>query len=162
MRIMHRIIGTNVMLKEMGVTNNNKCSFCLIAKDTIQHIFLECKHSQQLWTRILVLLKQKCTSCFRLRLSECLILFGTDDDIKTENGFELILLLAKQYLYKCKIEKQLPNIHIFNLPTSDNRSTPKICFFLIFIVFERLTVKCRFVAWRRELPQKCAYCVSVS
>ena len=46
MRIMHRIIGTNVMLKEMGVANNNKCSFCLIAKDTIQHIFWECKHSQ--------------------------------------------------------------------------------------------------------------------
>ena len=51
MRIMHRIIGTNVMLKEMGVTNNNKCSFCLTAKDTIQHIFWECKHSQQFWTR---------------------------------------------------------------------------------------------------------------
>ena len=39
MTIMHRIIGTNVILKEMGVTNNNKCSFCLTAKDTIQHIF---------------------------------------------------------------------------------------------------------------------------
>ena len=47
MRIMHRITGTNVMLKEMGVTNNNKCSFCLTVKDTIQHIFWECKHSQQ-------------------------------------------------------------------------------------------------------------------
>ena len=34
MRIMHRITGTNVMLKEMGVTNNNKCSFCPVAKDT--------------------------------------------------------------------------------------------------------------------------------
>ena len=47
MRIMHRIIGTNVILNEMGVTNNNKNSFCLIAKDTIQHIFWECTHSQQ-------------------------------------------------------------------------------------------------------------------
>ena len=43
MRIMHRIIGTNVILKEMGVTNSNKYSVCLIAKDTIQHIFGECK-----------------------------------------------------------------------------------------------------------------------
>ena len=43
MRTMHRIIGANVTLKEMGVTNNNKCSFCLIVKDTIQHIFWECK-----------------------------------------------------------------------------------------------------------------------
>ena len=109
------------MLKEMGVTNNNKCSFCLTAKDTIQLLsssfFLggegECKHSQQFWTRFLVLLKQKCTSCCRLRLSECLILCGIDDDIKTGNGFEFILLPAKQYLYKHKTEKLLPNVDIF-------------------------------------------------
>ena len=113
MRIIHRIIETNVMLKEMDVTNNNKCSFCLTAKDTIQHIFWECKHSQQFWTRFLVLLKEKCTSCYRLRLSKCLLLFGIDDNIKTENVFYFILLLAKQYLYKCKIEKQPQNIDIF-------------------------------------------------
>ena len=101
------------MLKEMGVTNNNKCSFYLTAKDTIQHIFWECKQSQQFWTRFLVLPKEKCTSCYRLRLSECLILFGIDDNIKTENVFDFILLLAKQYPYKCKIEKQPPNIDIF-------------------------------------------------
>ena len=46
MRIMHRIIGTNTMLKEMGVTNNNKCSFCLIAKD----IFLFVCHKQYILT----------------------------------------------------------------------------------------------------------------
>ena len=82
------------------------------AKDSIQHIFWECKHNQQFRTRFLVLLKEKCTSCYRLRLSECLILFGIDD-IKTENVFDFILLLEKQYLYKCKTEKQLPNIDIF-------------------------------------------------
>ena len=90
------------MLKEMGVTNNSKCSFCLTAKDTIQHIFWECKHSQQFWTRFLVLPKEKCTTCYRLRLSECLILFGIDDNIKKENVFDFILLLAKQYLYNRK------------------------------------------------------------
>ena len=43
----------------------------------------------------------------------CLTLFGIDGNtkMKKKNGF--ILLLAKQYLYKCKIEKQLPNIDMF-------------------------------------------------
>ena len=36
--------------------------------------------------------------------TEYLILFGIDDDIKTENVFDFILLLAKQYLHKCKTE----------------------------------------------------------
>ena len=110
MKIMHRIIGTNVMLNEMGVTNNNKCSFCLIANDTIQHIVWECTHSQQFWRRFLVLLNAKCALCYRLRLSECLIVYGIDDDIKTESVLDFILLLAKQYLYKCKTEKQLPDM----------------------------------------------------
>ena len=45
--------------------------------------------------------------------TECLILFDTDDNIKTENIFDFILLLAKQYLYIYKIKKQLLNIDIF-------------------------------------------------
>ena len=73
MRIMHRITGTNVTVTEMGVANNSTCNFCLIAKDTMQHIFWECTHRQHIWTRFLVLLNKKCTSCYRLRLSECLI-----------------------------------------------------------------------------------------
>ena len=114
MKIMHRTIGTNVILNEMDVTNKNKCSFCLIAKDTVQHIFWECTQPKVLqWTRFLVLLNEKCTSCYRSRLSECLILFWIDDDSKTENVFDFILLLAKQCLYKCKIEKQLPNTEVF-------------------------------------------------
>ena len=105
MRIMHSIIGTNMLLKVIGVINNNKCSFCLIAKDTIQHTFWSGHRFWSYW--------KKYDSCCRLRLSECLILFGIDDDIKMENVFDFILLVAKQYLYKCKIEKQLLNIDIF-------------------------------------------------
>jgi hypothetical protein len=113
MRIIHRIIGTNVVLKEMGVTDNNKCSFCFIAKDTIQHIFWECTFSQQFWTRFVILVNEKCSVSYRLRMSECLVLFGTDDSIKTESVFDFILLLAKQYLYKCKMESSQPNIDLF-------------------------------------------------
>ena len=113
MKIMYRTTGTNVILNEMDVTNITKSSFCLIAKDTVQHIIWECTHSQQFWTRCLVRLNEKCTSYYRSRLSECVILFGIDDDSKTENVFDFILLLAKQCLYKRKIEKQLPNADVF-------------------------------------------------
>ena len=107
MRIMHRITETNVILNEMGVTNNNKCSLCRISKDTIQHIFWECAHIQfqQLQTRFLVMLHEKCTSCNRLRLSECLILFGIDD----ERMFLNLLFSRKQN------KKGLQSIHVYNL-----------------------------------------------
>ena len=61
--------------------------------------------------QMLVPLKEKCSSCYRLRLSECL-LFGLDDDIKTENVFDFFASTDKA-VYKCKTEKQLPNMDIF-------------------------------------------------
>ena len=33
MKVMHGMTGTNAIRKEVGVTDNNKCSFCLTAKD---------------------------------------------------------------------------------------------------------------------------------
>ena len=114
MRIMHRIIETNVMLKEMGVINNNKCSFCLIAKDTANssgHAFWS------YWKR-------------NILPATDLILFGIDDNIKTENVLDLILLLAKLYLYKSKKEKQTLNYLPF----------PSMLIHFMFMTYEKLTL----------------------
>ena len=46
-------------------------------------------------------------------MSECLVLLGIDDNIKTDNVFDFILLLAKQYMYKCKMDNNQPNINVF-------------------------------------------------
>ena len=40
-------------------------------------------------------------------------LFGIDNNIKTDSVFDFISLLAKQYLYKCNMENNRPNINIF-------------------------------------------------
>ena len=47
------------------------------------------------------------------KISECFIVFGIDDNIQTNSVFDFFLLLAKQCLYKCKMENNLPNITIF-------------------------------------------------
>ena len=94
-----------MILNEVGVTNNSKYSFCRIAKHTILHIFWE--HTQPtVLDTALVLLNETCTSCYRLRLSECQISFGIDDDIKTENVFNCVLLPEKQHLYKINAKQK--------------------------------------------------------
>ena len=40
MRIVHRILATNVMLEKMKVATSIKCTFCCNEKDSIRHIFL--------------------------------------------------------------------------------------------------------------------------
>jgi hypothetical protein len=55
----------------------------------------------------------RCTTCLNLKLGETLVLFGTDKNVKTDPVFDLILLLGKMYIYKCKFDHNLPHIKAF-------------------------------------------------
>lgn len=113
MRIVHRIIGTNVILKCMGITNNENCNYCNNIKDNIEHIFWDCPTSQFFWTEFINLVKDKCPNAQYMRLSKCLTLLGIDKDIKIDKTFYFILMLAKQYIYKCKLDSSQPHINVF-------------------------------------------------
>ena len=41
------------------------------------------------------------------------MLFGIDSTAITDKIFDLIILLAKQYLYRCKFEQSVPLISVF-------------------------------------------------
>ena len=40
-RLVHRILATNIVLMHMGIENDINCSFCRRERDSINHIFLE-------------------------------------------------------------------------------------------------------------------------
>ena len=48
-----------------------------------------------------------------LRLQKNLVLFGIDSTAITDKIFDLIILLAKQYLYRCKFEQSVQLISVF-------------------------------------------------
>ena len=113
MRIVHRIIGTNVVLKEKGVVQSYNCNFCDNEKDTIEHIFWRCKFVCEFWKTLEKLMKEKCPNTEYLYFTENIALFGTDLNLKTDTIFDLIILLAKNYIYRCKITKQQILIPVF-------------------------------------------------
>ena len=94
-KIIYRILVTNSILKEMKIIQSNKCSFCDIEKDSILHYLWDCVYSQSFWKDLLICLKDKCRNCDRLRLTKSVVLFGHDHIIKTDKGFDYILLQAK-------------------------------------------------------------------
>ena len=112
-RVLHRIIGTNVVLKQMGIKENENCNFCDNVKDSIEHTFWECVLSQQFWTQFLNLVNEKCNNVYNMRFSKSLVLLGIDNNIKIDDTFYFILLLAKQYLYKCKLDSRVPDVNVF-------------------------------------------------
>ena len=51
--------------------------------------------------------------CDRLELNSTIVLFGRDQNTKTDICFDEILLKAKFFIYKCRIKKIRPNIQYF-------------------------------------------------
>ena len=113
LRIIHRCIGTNVILKEMGVRDNDFCNFCNTIRDSIQHMFWQCNNVQQFWQLLTNMINEKCLHASNLRISESLALLGIDKDLEIDSTLYFIILLAKQYIYSCKLENRLPILHIF-------------------------------------------------
>lgn len=112
-RIMQRILVTNSILSSMGISASNQCNFCLQERDNVLHYLCNCVHVEAFWTDYVNLLKRFCMHCDRLTMSKTLILFGKEDYTRTDEGFDFILLHAKLFIYKCRINKTKPRIEQF-------------------------------------------------
>ena len=112
-KINNRILVTNSVLREMKVVSSNLCNFCKAEKDSIYHYLCNCQHVRSFWAEFEQFLKSKCENCNRLKLTDKLILFGYDNNIKTDQGFDFILLHAKFFVYKCRINSVRPVLNTF-------------------------------------------------
>ena len=101
MRILHRIIATNITVKEKGVVDDTRCEFCN-ERGSIEHIFWKCDCIRRFWNRLEALLRDKCETVFNAHFTENIVLFGVDNYMKTDSVFDLIVLHAKQFKYNYK------------------------------------------------------------
>ena len=109
-KICYRILGTNSILKDMVVVEKNVCNFCLTEKDTIFHFMCQCEHTQSFWVRFEMRLKEKSFNCARFSINATLILFQNDRKTTTDAGFDFILLHAKFFVCKCRLNKFKPTL----------------------------------------------------
>ena len=112
-RLVHRIIATNVVLMHMGIENDITCSFCRQDRDSINHIFWSCTHVRSFWEQFQIVLNAGCSNATSVTLNENIVLFGHDIHFKSDSTFDLIILQAKFFIYKCKINKTIPQLHSF-------------------------------------------------
>ena len=112
MRIVHRVIATNVVLKKMGIINCEQCTFC-DEKDSIEHFLWQCYFTRRFWRLLENLISTSCETAVNIKITENHVLFGIDRTAITDKIFDLIILLAKQYLYRCKFEQSVPLVSVF-------------------------------------------------
>ena len=89
------------------------CSFCQAHSETILHLLWECKEIQSFWKDLADLLNRRCTNSHNLSFNAHLIIFGESDVMRTDKICELIILTAKLYIYKCKVQRSKVKINIF-------------------------------------------------
>ena len=109
-RIVHRCLGTNVVLKEIGILNSDLCSFCSQTRDSIRHMFWQCPLILQFWTNFTNTMNTNCQNMVNFNISESLAILGCDNNVEIDTVVYFIILLAKQYIYQCKLQKVLPNM----------------------------------------------------
>ena len=139
-RINNRILGCNVFLHKINLSDHDLCSFCKHEPETICHLLYFCNISQAFWREFTDLLASR--TKFILNLNQEVVLFGTSLN-KTLN---VIILLAKFYLYRCKYRSNSPRLKFFLLMLKD----------YYFVQKYNATVYCRIVSfdseWKRWLP----------
>ena len=104
-KILHQYLPTNDLLYKMEKLPSNKCSFCEMYKEDINHLFFECIVVRNIWVNI-----EKC-----IERTENLIVCFTNADVILGFNFKLrkctedkngivnkIILFVKYYIWRCR------------------------------------------------------------
>ena len=109
-KILNKYLVTNTFLKKIGKTDSSACSFCGVADESLEHLFVTCHFTATLWEELIIWCNNKNIKVQLLSIVD--IFFGDwqrKDDLVLLNH---IILIAKQYIYYCRINNSKP---LFNV-----------------------------------------------
>ena len=107
-RIITRILGTNVSLQAMGLRNDDLCTFCKTSRESILHIFVDCNIVKDFWQEFRRLLLTNNIISQDFNFTQKTILFGLSNLAPDNKIFFYVMILAKFFIYRCKFENTVP------------------------------------------------------
>ena len=123
MKILHRILPTQKLLHNMGLVASPICDFCENEVETILHLMWECPFTRLFWNRLSGWISSRCPKHAELELDIFSIMFL---EIETMDPIlHLIIALAKNYIFKCKTNRSVPNLRAFRSILSQRYSVEK-------------------------------------
>ena len=112
-RLTHRILSTNTFLTKIGIKEDNLCTFCKSQNETLVHLFWSCDHIQIFWNNLTQWLNNTCRHIVNINLDKENVIFGILDNRKADETLNLILLLAKKFIYRMKYNDTIPSLSLF-------------------------------------------------
>ena len=77
-------------------------------RNSINHILGRCNSIKPFWDQFQMAVSDRCANSTPVTLNESIVLFGHDSSFKSDDTFDLIIALANNFIYKCKIQKNIP------------------------------------------------------
>jgi len=102
-KYLHMKLYLNPVLQTMNIKDTDKCSFCDINVESINHLFYDCRYSMELWAYI----KMFCYNRFKYELdvSNPTILMPS---VSFSPVIQLIMFVTIYYIYTCRIQSVRP------------------------------------------------------
>ena len=112
-RINHNILTTNRSVSKYDRDQCDLCSFCKNSSETIQHLFWYCSVVKQFWKNLEVIINSRCIHAHNFKFNEHLVILGVSDNVYTDKICDLIVLMAKFYIYRCKVKQISLSLNVF-------------------------------------------------
>lgn len=110
-RITYKILTTN---KSVAIYDNNQtplCTFCAEKEEDICHLFYDCKIVRKFWQQLEQEISTKCRINQSVKFPKELIIFAFSPLFHSCRVLDIILLMAKMYIYKQKVNNN-KNLHL--------------------------------------------------
>ena len=109
-RLLSKKLTTNLMRSKWNRETNPACSFCESSAETTLHIMWECKIIRKFWGEIVRWLEY--ISKIKIQLNAEIVItnkkYGKDKEF-----IDIVVLIAKQYIYSCKCKDEIPKLQNF-------------------------------------------------
>ena len=111
-KLFHRIIFTNSRLFKCRLIETELCTFCNEQRETLLHLFYDCSHVRTFLLQLQELLRTKCN--INITLAPDKWMLNQFTGTPTENDCQsMCAILAKHFIYCCKMKNCLPDIRFF-------------------------------------------------
>ena len=112
-RILHSILSTNRSVSKFIHGQDHLCTFCKKESETIIHLLWDCPKITIVWNELAGISNSRAIHSYNFKFTKWLVIFGQCDIIKTDLVCDLIILLGKYYIYRCKVQNKELSLKIF-------------------------------------------------
>ena len=110
-KLLNNIVFTNDKLFRFKMIDSPFCAFCQTEVESLEHLFFHCNVTKTFWNLLSSwLIRQKIITT-SLTLEN--VLFGVFNVIEDSLILNHLLLLAKFYIYRCKLDIIHPSLNVF-------------------------------------------------